>query len=105
MILKKKLAFTLTEWLNSKKDAEDAQAAFEKTFQEGKPEFSREVEAKETLAETIAAFTKLGSVSDAKRMIAQGGVDVNGKEATDANMKLASGDEIKVGKKTFLKIK
>ena len=104
MAEKKRLAYEVVKFLWGEEEAIISKENFEKTFQDGKPEFSQEAEAKETLAETIAQFTKLGSVSDAKRLVAQGGVDVNGKEATDANMKLKPGDEIKVGKKTFLKI-
>ena len=102
---KKRLAFEITKFLWGLEKAKESQENFEKTFQKGKPEFSQETEAKETLAETIASFTKLGSISDAKRMIAQGGVDVNGKVATDPNTKVKTGDEIKIGKKTFVKIK
>jgi tyrosyl-tRNA synthetase len=101
---KKHLAFEVVQFLWGKEKAKISQESFEKTFQEGRPEFSQEVEAKETLAETIAEFTKLGSVSDAKRMITQGGVEINGKVA-EVSTEVKSGDEIKVGKKTFLKIK
>lgn len=102
---KKQLAFELTKWLNSEKDAVQAQIAFEQTFQEKKPEFDIKVSAGETLAATITPFTSLASVSDAKRLVKQNAVDVNGKVITDSSYKVQSGDEIKVGSRTFLKAK
>lgn len=47
------------------------------------------------------------STSDAKRMIKQGAVSVDGEKVTDENLNLNGGQEylIKVGKKRFLKIK
>ena len=46
------------------------------------------------------------STSDAKRMIKQGAVSVDGEKVTDENLTLNGGQEylIKVGKKRFLKI-
>lgn len=105
MKIKLELAHQIVSELHNEKAADEAKREFEKTFQEGKPEFLQKVGLKKNLAETIAPFTKLGSMTDAKRMIIQGGVDVNGRTADDTNMKLKSGDEIKVGKKVFIKIK
>ena len=41
--------------------------------------------------------------SNAKEMIKQNAVDVNGETVTDPNLKIKVGDEIKVGSRTFLK--
>lgn len=105
MDIKLELAHQIVSELHDKKAADGAKRDFEKTFQKGEPEFSQMVEAKETLAETIVEFTKLGSLTDAKRLIAQGGVDVNGNSVGNPNSQVKSGDEIKVGKKTFIKVK
>ena len=101
--MKKLLAFELTKWLNSKEVAKRAQENFEKTFQERKPTFGVKVSAGESLAATIAQFTSLASISDAKRLIKQNAVDINGKALTDPSYKVKVGDEIKVGERTFLK--
>jgi len=101
---KKLLAFELTKWLNSEKDAEDAQTVFEKTFQEKAPTFDIKVKAEESLAKTIIPFTPRGSMSSAKELIKQNAVDVNGKVISDPNFELKIGDEIKVGGRTFLKV-
>lgn len=101
---KKQLAFELTKWLNSEKDAEDAQRAFERTFQEKAPEFDIKVSLEETLAKTIIPFTPRNSMSNAKELIKQNAVDINGKTISDPNFKLNIGDKIKVGDRTFLKV-
>lgn len=101
---KKQLAFELTKWLNSEKDAENAQSAFEKTFQEKTPTFDIKVKAEVTLAKTIIPFTPRQSMSSAKELIKQNAVDVNRKVVTDPNFELKVGDEIKVGGRTFLKV-
>lgn len=100
---KKLLAFELTKWLNSEKEAKIAQEAFEKTFQERKPTFNIKVSAGENLAQTIVPFTTRQSASAAKELIKQNAVDVNGQAVSDPNYKVQIGDEIKVGGRTFLK--
>jgi tyrosyl-tRNA synthetase len=100
---KKRLAYEVIKLLSGKVAAEEARRHFEKTFQEKTPEFDIKVSAGGTLTSTIAPFTSLGSMSDAKRLIKQSAVDVNGKVADDPNLKIKVGDKIKVGQKTFLK--
>lgn len=104
MNIKRKLAHKIVEELHSKEAADEAQKHFEKTFQDKKPEFSTQIslDASGTLAGTIS--TQVGSTSEAKRLISQKAVEVNGEIATDPKMKLAGGEEIKIGKKIFIKI-
>ncbi len=102
---KKRLAFEVVKLLWGEGAAGKAQEFFEKTFQEKQPEFNIKVAAGGTLAATIAPFTTLESVSDAKRLIKQNAVDVNGTVINDPSLKIKAGDEIKVGERTFLKAK
>ena len=102
---KKHLAFEIVKFLWGEKAAESAQNAFEKTFQEKTPTFDIKVSAGGTLAGTIAPFTSLASVTDAKRLIRQNAVDINGLTVTDPSYKVQGGDKIKVGSRTFLKAK
>lgn len=99
---KKRLAFEIVKLLWGDKKAAEAQESFEKTFQEKTPEFNIKVESGATLSSTIAPFTQLASISDAKRLIKQNAVDVNGVVAKDSNYIVMSGDKIKVGSRTFL---
>lgn len=101
---KKKLAFQIIKELYSESDARKAQENFEQTFQEKKPEFNIKVSPGK-LSEIVAPFTSLASISDAKRLIKQNAVDVNEKTIIDGNYIVKSGDEIKVGGRTFLKVK
>lgn len=105
LLSKKKLAFQIVKELHGEASAKKAQEAFEKTFQKGEPQFNIKVSSGETLIKTIAPFTSRQSTSAAKELIKQGAVDVNGTKATDGSVIVNSGDEIKVGERTFLKVK
>ncbi len=57
------------------------------------------------LANVIAETGLAASKSEARRLIAQGGVQVNGERATDSQAALPAGDyELKVGKRKFLRV-
>jgi len=105
MKLKKELAFMLVSEFHGESAAKKAQEKFEHTFQEQKPEFNIKVTAGNSLSATIAPFTTLESISEAKRLIKQNAVDVNGKKVSNPTYQVKSGDEIKVGSRTFLKAK
>lgn len=99
---KKRLAFEIVAQVHGKTQASSAQEAFEKTFQEKEPEYKKEVKAKPNLLETIASLTK--SRSEAKRLISQQGVDVNGTTVSDPTFKISGGEKIKIGKRTFVRV-
>lgn len=100
---KKALALEVVKQIYGVKKAKGAMASFEKTFQKGEPEFTKLVPGKGTLLETISDL--VGSNSETKRLIIQGGIDIDGKTVTDPFSKIKTGDKIKVGKKEFIKIK
>ena len=103
IVLKTKLAETLVSELHSKEEAKKAKEHFEKTFQEGEPEFKKEIENKGNLVSTIAQ--EAGSNSEAKRLIAHEAVDVDGETITDPTFKLKGGEKVQIGKKIFVKIR
>lgn len=102
MEMKKQLAYEVVRILWGEKEAVDSQDSFESTFQERKPTFDIKVSSGQTLADTIAPFTQRQSISNAKELIRQKAVDVNGKNSLDPSLKVKSGDKIKVGSRTFL---
>ena len=102
MEMKKELAREVVKILWGESKAKEAQEAFEETFQERKPTFDIKVSAGASLAETIAPFTQRQSLSNAKELIKQNAVDVNGESTLDPSLKIKAGDKIKVGSRTFL---
>jgi tyrosyl-tRNA synthetase len=105
MAEKKHLAYEIVRLIWGEEDAKKAQMVFEKTFQEKEPDYNISVDSGNNLANTISPYTNLKSISDAKRFINQGSVDVNGKTCKDPTLRLNSGDKIKVGEKVFLAVK
>lgn len=105
---KKQLAFEVTKQLNSEEEARKAAEEFERVVQN--KELPKEEEIFEVeLADNLTVLDVLidqkltSSRSEAKRLINQGGVTLNGKRITDLNSKLENG-VLKIGKTRFLKI-
>ncbi len=103
MKAKKDLAFEIVKFLWGEEAAVKGQNYFQKTFQDKMPSFDIRVTSGGSIASTIAPFTSNSSMSEAKRLIAQGAVDINGLTVNDHSTIINKGDEIKVGKTTFLK--
>jgi len=100
---KKKLALNITTQFHGQTKAKTAQTSFEKTFQQQKPEYKTTVAPQSTLAATISET--VGSTSQAKRLIIAGAVDINEATIKNPTQTIKVGDKIKIGKKTFLKVK
>jgi len=99
--IKKELAFILVSELRNKRGAIKAKNNFEKSFQKHQPEYTLDIKLQKTLADTVAPFTNLKSAGDAKRLIQQGGLSINGDIVTDFSFQARKGDKIKIGKKLF----
>jgi tyrosyl-tRNA synthetase len=103
MVLKKRLGRELVAQLYSSKEAAEAEAHFEKVFQKREvPEQIAEVPSGELL-EMLVAQGLAKSRNEARRLIAQGAVDVDGQKATDAHMVVPRNSIIKVGKRGYIK--
>ncbi len=105
MKTKKELAYEIVKIIWGEKEAIDSKDSFEVTFQERKPSFDIKVESGKTIAETVAPFSQRQSLSNAKELIKQNAVDVNGKTVSEPSLIVKSGDKIKVGSRTFLIVK
>lgn len=99
--IKRELAFKIASEFTSKREATIAKNSFEKAFEKKDPEFNLEIKIQKNLIDTIAPHTNLKSSSDAKRLIQQGGLTINGDAVSDLNYKIKKGDKIKIGKKIF----
>ena len=100
--LKKKMAFDVVKQLHGNVKADEAQQKFEQTFQEKKPHFKTITVPSSILIDVVLDFSE--SRSEAKRKIMQGAIDVNGKAETNPLRTLENGAEVKIGKKTFIKV-
>jgi len=105
LTVKKKLAYDIVSQIHGEKNAKEAKSKFEKTFQQKKPIYETKIQFEKNLAQTITPYTSLASISDAKRYISQGAVDVNGKTITDPTYQPKVGDKIKIGTTTFGTVK
>ena len=106
MDIKKKLAKIIIAKLHCEEVAEEAAENFAKTVQNKEvPSEIADIVVKDNATALIMLVeTKFASSkSEAKRLIEQGGVTLNGKKITDPDAKIAEGI-LKVGKKRFAKI-
>jgi len=106
MQAKKRLAYQIVLELNGKPAAEQAQTYFESTFQQGKtPQNLRRVKViNPNLIETLIETRLAASKSEAKRLIEQGAVKVNGVKVLEIEFQVANEDILQVGPRKFAKI-
>ncbi len=110
--LKRTLARTLVTMYHSNEEARNAEAEFDRIFIEKEApdvveEFVLDNGDTETTVVGLLALSKLASSrSEARRLIEQGGVSIDGERVTDLNAAIPRGKEfiVKVGKRKFLKI-
>ena len=110
--LKRQLARTLVELYHSAELATKAEEEFDrifvdKTLPDEVEEFRLKSENGVTSVSTLLVITKLASSrSDARRLVEQGGVTIDGEKISDFNAPIPSKPEfvLKVGKRRFLKI-
>ncbi|HET7289834.1 MAG TPA: S4 domain-containing protein, partial [Thermodesulfobacteriota bacterium] len=113
MDAKRALAFELTSWLHGLESAESAAQDFATKFSQREfPEDARAVsikrgDGKTVLDLVVESSEKLKSRNEAKRLIAQGGVSVNGERVSDINSPMpgAGTYQMRIGKKEFVLVK
>ncbi len=114
--LKMRLAREIVGFYHSEKEAWAAEEEFKNIFQKHDlpdeiPVFAVEADLLEDglvwLPKLLQEAGLVGSTSEARRMMQQGAVKLNGEKADDPNLKIApaSGMIIKVGKRKFVQIK
>ena len=108
MELKKRLAFEVVKIIYGEPAADIAQKQFEKVFQKKEtPENLPvvKIENKEEEADKLLLKTGLvKSLSEAKRLLAQKAVELNGKTIDNQKLNLLTNDILKIGKTKFVKI-
>ncbi len=110
MLFKKQLAFELTKFLNDETSAKKAQEEFETVHQkrESVSVTAPVFETKQTewsIMDLLVATGQVTSKSEARRLIEQKAVEINGIMCQISSVTCVDGDIIKIGKKKFVKIK
>jgi tyrosyl-tRNA synthetase len=105
MELKKRLAREIIAQLYDQKSATEAEGHFERTVQ--KKEMPEEIalgtESGKSLQNYLAENRLAKSKSEARRLIDQGAVYINGERVKDANHTVQKDDIIRVGKRRYIK--
>ncbi|MEO0294994.1 MAG: tyrosine--tRNA ligase [candidate division WOR-3 bacterium] len=104
---KEKLAFEITKIFYDEEKAERARSYFNKTFR--KREIPEEIPEYRTgskkLLEILFESRVVSSKSEARRLIRQKAIDINGESVIDENLVLDKGEyRLKIGKRKFLKV-
>lgn len=114
MNMKKRLAFEIISSLHSSEKAKAAQTEFERVFQKRQAPvyniLTYYISTRDVNIIDLLVNSKLvSSRSEAKRLIEQGGVEVNGKlfngEREKFNIQVKDGMIVKVGKRRFVKLR
>lgn len=105
---KKILAFEVVKQLYDQKTAETAEHEFENVFQKG--QFPSEVQTikvdspQVNLADFLAKNNLIASKSQAKRLIDEGAIEIDGQTVNNQEVEFKNGQIVKIGKKKFVKI-
>lgn len=105
---KKRLAFDITKQYHADKEAKSAQSNFENTFQKGQmPEEIQEVKVsnpKQNLIDFLVENNLAESKSQAKRLLDQGAIEVDGVIQKEHIVDFKNGQVVKIGKRKFVKV-
>jgi tyrosyl-tRNA synthetase len=108
---KAKAAFEIVKKIYDEKAARRAQEHFEKVFSKKEipsdlPELVLKMQ-KMTALDLVLASGVVGSKSDARRLIEQGGFDINGetKKKPQEDILLAGGEVVRLGKRHLFRLK
>ncbi len=106
---KARLAREVVSIYHSKKAADEAASGFDSQFKKGElPDKIQEVQLATSNWQLDELLVKAGltsSKSEARRLVAQGGVRLNQKKLETEEVKITRGDVLQVGKRKFVRIK
>lgn len=108
--VKKRLAFAATEIAHGTKAAQEAEATAASLFSGGNsataPSFDLEMREPMPIIDFLVAVKLFDSKSEARRMVEQGGIQIDGEKITDKEYVVKPSESIMVqrGKKVFLKV-
>jgi tyrosyl-tRNA synthetase len=103
MLLKKMLAFSIVDQIHGEDDAHEAHSFFERTVQHKEiPEDIPEIKASNIL-EAVIAMDNISKTA-ARRLLADGGITINGEKVNDELHPVQPGNIIRRGKRKFARI-
>jgi len=110
---KKNLASLIVEWIYDEQKASDAKNSFETKFSKREfPEDAKEVsvdknEISGVVNLVLSISANISSKAEAKRLVKQGGLTINGTKIDDIGADVSDSDilEVKLGKREFVKVK
>lgn len=112
LLAKKQLAGRIVEELYGKADADRAATEFENVVQKGQlPEQIDVFEISDVRAENASVphlvfdASTVSSISEGRRMLKQGGIEIDGRKIDDLNVQLSDESVVRVGKRSAFKIK
>jgi tyrosyl-tRNA synthetase len=103
----KKLAFEVTKIVHGEAEAKKAQEATTQLFSGGASDLTPTVKVATGEHDTATILVKAGlatSNSEARRLLAQGGVKLNQQKVETPTITVVSGDLLQVGKRKFIKV-
>lgn len=106
MDAKEQLALSVAEVFHGKNKAREAKERWESTFQKGEtPENipTHKLNERENIVDVLVNSGTVSSKSEARRLIEQGGVELDGNKVSDPTTEVSAGT-LKVGKHRFLKV-
>lgn len=105
---KKQLAFEITKTYHGEKEAENAQNEFESVHQKGQmPQDTATIKVSQPsieLADFLVENNLAPSKSEAKRLIKEGAVEVDGQTISESEIELENNQVMRIGKKKFVRI-
>ena len=108
MLLKKRLAKILVSEFHGAEAGQKEEEYFTRVFQERRePEEVRKIPFQDAFADVPLMLIAIGfakSQSEAKRLIAQGAVEIDGKTVTEPSYEIHKGSKIRVGKRRFAEL-
>lgn len=103
--IKAQLAVTIVQMYHGERAAEKASAQFDHVFRsKEKPGDMPTVKADGTIVDVLVTTKLAGSKSDARRLIAQGGVKIDDAVVKDVDMPVKRGSVIQKGKRYFVRV-
>lgn len=109
---KKLLAYHIVKQLHSEEHAKTAEVAFQRVVQQDElpsviPEYIYSGNPQETIIDLLTKTKLVASKSEAKRLVEQGGIEIDSQKITDPTERIAITDNmlLKLGKRRFIRIK